>query len=86
MVKGYHGRASWLRYAGLGFDFAAAMLVFVLVGYWIDGHFECSPWGVLIGAVLGLVGGMYNLIRQGLAATREAAEQDRDNSADASRD
>jgi F0F1-type ATP synthase assembly protein I len=67
----------------MGFDFAAALLVFVLLGFWIDGHFGFSPWGVLIGAALGLIGGMYNLIRQGLEATRDAAEQDRGRDDDA---
>ncbi len=76
-------RAPWIRYSGIGIEFAAAVAGFTLVGYWIDRHYECGPWGVLIGAVLGLVGGMYNLIRQSLAAVRDAvrsssAESDKD--------
>ena len=69
-------RTPWVRSAGMGIDFAAAVAVFVLIGYWIDRRFGSSPWGVLVGAGLGLVGGMYNLIRQGLKATRQAVKDD----------
>jgi len=67
------GRASWTRFAGIGFELVAGVGAFVLVGYWWDRHFGTAPKGVVVGAVLGLIGGMYNLIRQSLVATREAA-------------
>ncbi len=67
------GRASWTRLSGIGFELVAAVGAFVLVGYWWDRHFGTGPKGVIVGAVLGLVGGMYNLIRQSLLATREVA-------------
>jgi len=86
MVKRHDGRAPWLRFAGVGFDFAAAVVCFVLVGWWIDRHYGCGPWGVLVGAGLGLVGGTYNLIRQGLAATKEAAKYDHDSRDESSSD
>jgi len=70
------GRTPLVRYAGLGFDFGAALVVFVLIGYWVDRHYGCSPWGVLVGCGLGIVGGLYNLIRQGLKMTRNAVESD----------
>ena len=58
----------YLKYAGLGLEFAAAVAGFALVGYWIDRHYETGPWGLVIGAALGLIGGTYNLVRQSLAA------------------
>lgn len=67
------GQASWTRLAGVGFELVAGVGAFVLVGYWWDRHFGSSPKGILVGAVLGLIGGMYNLIRQSIRATREAA-------------
>ena len=57
-------------------EFAGAVAGFALVGYWIDRHYACSPWGVLIGSILGLIGGMYNLVRESLGATREAKRED----------
>jgi F0F1-type ATP synthase assembly protein I len=59
--------------AGIGFELVAAVGAFVLVGYWWDRHFGTGSNGVIVGAVLGVIGGMYNLIRQSLSATREAA-------------
>ena len=62
---------SWARYTGVGFEFAAALAVFALLGYWIDRKYQTGPWGLIIGAALGLIGGTYNLIRQSLAAFKE---------------
>ena len=64
---------SWVRLSGIGIELVGAVVGFTLVGYWIDRHFGVGPWGVLIGVGLGLVGGMYNLIRQSLLASKEAA-------------
>ena len=63
-------RSSWTRLAGIGFELVAAVGAFMLVGYWWDRHFGTAPKGMLVGAALGLIGGMYNLIRQSLLATR----------------
>ncbi len=67
------GGASWTRLSGIGFELVAGVGAFVLVGYWWDRHFGTGPKGLIVGAVLGLIGGMYNLIRQTLSVTREAA-------------
>lgn len=67
------GQASWTRLAGIGFELVAGVGAFILVGYWWDRHFGTGPKGVIVGAVLGVIGGMYNLIRQSLLATRAAA-------------
>ena len=58
---------SWLRYSGKGFELAAAVVGFMLLGRWIGGHYGNARLGILIGAVLGIVGGMYNLVRASLA-------------------
>jgi F0F1-type ATP synthase assembly protein I len=61
----------WSKLSGIGFELAAAVGGFLFIGYLWDRHFGSRPWGTLIGAVLGLIGGMYNLIRQTLNATRK---------------
>jgi len=61
-------RPSGLRFSGIGIEFVAAIAGFALVGYWVDRHWDTKPWGLVIGAVLGLIGGMYNLIRESLGA------------------
>jgi F0F1-type ATP synthase assembly protein I len=59
-----------MRYAGLGIELAAAVGLLSLVGWWIDGRFGTAPWGLVVGAVVGLVGGMANLVRTALSAVR----------------
>jgi F0F1-type ATP synthase assembly protein I len=61
-----------MKLSGLGIELAAAVGGLTLAGYWWDRHFGTEPWGFWIGLTVGMVGGMYNLIRQALAATRNA--------------
>ncbi|HEX3527455.1 MAG TPA: AtpZ/AtpI family protein [Thermoanaerobaculia bacterium] len=70
-------RGNWTKLSGIGIELAAAVAGFTLAGYWWDRHFHTGPWGLLIGLALGLVGGTYNLIRQSLNASREAASGDK---------
>ncbi|MGE0638821.1 MAG: AtpZ/AtpI family protein [Thermoanaerobaculia bacterium] len=64
--------------ASSGFELAAAVGGFAVVGHLIDRSRDSHPKGLLIGAILGLIGGMYNLIRASLAAGREARNEDRE--------
>ena len=41
-----------------------------------DRKFGTEPWGILGGVVIGLVGGLYNLVRESLQAAREAKTED----------
>ena len=66
----------WVKYSGAGLELAGATAGLALVGYWIDGKFGTAPWGILVGVLIGLVGGLYNLIKQSLAAMREAGNDD----------
>lgn len=62
---------SGLRYMGLGLELAAGVAGLALLGHWIDRHFGSAPWGLLAGAVIGLLGGMYNLIRAAVGGKSE---------------
>ena len=75
-------RRSSRKLAGLGFEFAGAVAGFTFFGYWIGNFYDRAELGILIGAILGLVGGMYNLIRATLAASGGAAYQKRNKSSD----
>jgi F0F1-type ATP synthase assembly protein I len=66
----------WVRHSGVGLELAGATAGLALVGYWIDGRFGTQPWGILGGVVIGLVGGLYNLVRESLQAVREAKTAD----------
>jgi F0F1-type ATP synthase assembly protein I len=76
MAKSDRGQTpAWTRFAGIGIEFAGAVAGFTVVGWLIDRHYNTRPWGVLIGVSLGLIGGMYNLIRESLKASKEAAKK-----------
>jgi len=62
---------AWMRLAGLGLELAASIAGGALLGWWIDRQLGTAPRALVALAVVGIVGGMYNLIRTALAAARE---------------
>ncbi len=51
-------------FMGLGTELAASVAGMTLVGYFLDEHFGTSPWLILTGAGVGLVGGFYNFFKE----------------------
>lgn len=49
-----------LRFGG---EFGAAIIVGALLGYGIDQFAPTSPWGLLIGLMLGFAAGIANIVR-----------------------
>ncbi|MBP7934044.1 MAG: AtpZ/AtpI family protein [Phycisphaerae bacterium] len=60
------GGQGHLKWTGLGFEFAGVVAVFVYFGYKADERWHCGPWGVLIGAAIGVTGGIYWLAKEGM--------------------
>lgn len=69
------GSSPWLRLAGSGAELAGAILGFTLIGIWIDRQYSTHPWGLLICAVLGLIGGLYNFFRSSLRTLHKVDAQ-----------
>jgi F0F1-type ATP synthase assembly protein I len=67
----------WVRHSGIGLELAGATAGLALIGYWIDGRFGTKPWGIVGGVIIGLVGGLYNMVRESLDAVREARTEDK---------
>ena len=57
------GNQDLWKYLGLGTQLTATVVLFVGAGWWIDAHFGCSPWGILVGGVLGIVAGLYQFLK-----------------------
>jgi F0F1-type ATP synthase assembly protein I len=53
-----------LRYAGLGIQLAATILVGVLLGQWVDRKAGTDGVFTILGALLGFGGTLYSLIRE----------------------
>lgn len=64
---------NWTNLSGIGVELAAGVGGFALLGYWWDRHFKTAPWGLVIAACLGIVGGLYNVVRKSIAASKEAS-------------
>lgn len=64
---------SEMSLAGLGFDLAAAVAVATALGWWIDHRFGTEPWGVIVCAAIGIVGGLLNFVRAGKKALERRA-------------
>ncbi len=68
---------SEMSLAGLGFDLAAAVAVAVALGWWIDHRWGTEPWGLIVCAAIGIVGGLLNFVRVGQKAMARRTERDR---------
>ena len=55
--------SSPLKYLGVGLELAGAVAVFTAAGYFFDRWRGTDPWGTLIGAALGIIGGLYNMVK-----------------------
>lgn len=66
---------SGAEFAGIGFQFALTILVFVFLGVWLDRRLGTSPWLVLICVFVGAAGGFYSMYRRVSLAQRRDAER-----------
>ncbi|HSM15015.1 MAG TPA: AtpZ/AtpI family protein [Thermoanaerobaculia bacterium] len=76
MVERNASRA-WMRLAGMGFELAASIAGGALLGWWIDRQLGSAPKALITLSAIGIVGGLYNLIRVALRAGAEEAERER---------
>jgi F0F1-type ATP synthase assembly protein I len=50
-------------YLTLGMQLAAAVILFFLIGWWVDTRLETEPLFMLIGVGLGFLGGMIKFLK-----------------------
>ncbi len=56
-------RRAWANAMSVGWELSSFTLLGLAAGWWFDKRFRSSPWGVLVGALVGIVSGLYRLIR-----------------------
>lgn len=54
-----------LNLMGAGVELAGAIGGLTLLGWWVDGKLNTTPWLMCFGLAIGLVGGIYKLWRIG---------------------
>ena len=64
----------------LAVEMVSALAVCGFIGWWIDKWLDSSPWGLLIGLLLGGTTGLANAIRVALAVQRDAEAADKSSS------
>ncbi|MBI4580820.1 MAG: AtpZ/AtpI family protein [Planctomycetes bacterium] len=57
----------------MGTELAGAVVGGCILGWWVDREFGTGRWGLIVGASIGIIGGLYNLIRK---AVRESVGVD----------
>ena len=68
--SGQHGSRSPWRYAGLGLQLAATLVVFVLLGQWLDRKVGTDGVFAILLVLVGFGGNLYLLIRELAAADK----------------
>lgn len=66
------------EFMGAGLQFAAAILLFLFAGRWLDERLGTSPWLVLLGVLLGFGLGFLSLYRKMVIIPRERERQRRE--------
>ena len=69
--------SSAVAYAGLGLQFAVAIVLFLFVGMWLDSKLGTSPWLLIAGVFLGATAGFYSIYRKLMADQRKEEEAKR---------
>ncbi|HET6247455.1 MAG TPA: AtpZ/AtpI family protein [Tepidisphaeraceae bacterium] len=67
--------SSWGLLVNLGSQLLAGVLLGLLIGQWFDRKYGWTPWATLVCTLLGVAGGMYSMIREGLRANRDAPDK-----------
>lgn len=55
---------TWLRYSSLGLQFCLTLLLFLGSGVWLDARLETEPWLTIVGALLGISGAIYVVVKE----------------------
>jgi len=69
LAEGYRKAAP---YIGASSTLVASVAGFALFGYWLDGKLgHGTPWLLIVGSILGMVGGFISFFRIALGSTRK---------------
>lgn len=70
--------AGFGKYAGLGLQFAIAILLFLMIGEWLDRKFGTDPLFLYVGVFTGAGAAFYAMYRGLMADQRKAEQEERE--------
>ena len=62
-------------YLTMGFQLAAAVLLFFFLGHWIDTKYNIAPIGKLVGVVIGCTGGFIKFFKSAASLAEEEEQR-----------
>ena len=65
----------YLRFAGVGVQYALTILILTMAGIWLDNKFETSPLFLIILLLLGFVGATWSLVNQVLSEDKKPGDK-----------
>ena len=71
------GSAPAGEHMGAGLQFAGSVLLFLLVGMWLDRRLGTDPWLLVLGVVIGSTAGFWSMYRHLVVIPRERAKQEK---------
>ncbi len=60
LVEAYRKLAPYLN---IGYTWAASVILFTLLGWYLDKEWGTYPWLTFAGAIIGVIGGFYHFLR-----------------------
>jgi len=69
-------KSPW-SYAGIGIQFAATTALFFGMGWYVDWKFGWSPWATVGFTMLGVIGGLYLLIKDAIKNNADPTPESR---------
>ena len=66
---------NFVPFLTMGFQLAAAVVLFFLLGHWIDIKFNIAPIGKLVGVVIGSTGGFIKFFKTVTSITADEKKQ-----------
>jgi F0F1-type ATP synthase assembly protein I len=69
---------SYLRFAGVGIEFATTIVVLTVFGIWVDGRLHTSPLFTIVLLLLGFAAATWTLIRTVGAPDRQPKKPDKE--------
>lgn len=62
---------NWNTLLGIGSQVLVGVAMGLGIGLWLDKRYGWSPWGVIIGTLVGLAAGMYSMIHEAMKVFRD---------------
>jgi F0F1-type ATP synthase assembly protein I len=70
--KGQWWSSEGATYLTMGMQLALSVVVFFFLGRWLDGVLETTPWLMMTGLALGIVGGFIKFFTTAISLSRKA--------------